>query len=698
MTMRCSALLCALVLSTGAQATTRTWPGAAPCNGTLEACFSASASGDTIVLATDTPIDESIGVNSAVNLVARTGFKPRFAAGRFIAFTPQEAGPWSLLVSGIAFDDGGIAVQMVDDGNVVLEDIAATSMQGTFPIQVGTFMPPSGTIAAQVTVRRCRLRVGTSTGIGIFVSAADGAQLDARVHDNTIEPIGQIAEPASSVGPTGINVRAFGAAAHSIDIQRNRVLPAPDGLSNPLARLATGIVVSTFASTGPSAIRVADNVTVLRPGANFANAGVLAILDGTSNDIRVINNTHVGGRNGIRVQRDNAAANVSGRIDNNLVTLASFVGIFILPRTLEPALGNANNLVFGNAIEEFTPGPGTLTVDPQLVSVARPRLSPASGVGFGSPAINAGDLGRRLSFGPGTLPALPALDNDGLRRVKSGTLDIGAYEFGDDAFLHNTTGFANTTALNDPRVNGSTMRTLLATRSGGRFASDTTPNPRPMSQRYNTGTQRWELLADDGFNINTGAGFTVFVPGTGIGSLTHVTNGTNVAGAFSQLPASPNNAIYLISASRGADSGGIADPHPLGASFQFGNWFAVNLDNAAMPLSSRFNVYWQEPSANAYVHTVEADNQPNALVSELDHPLLNGNRCAVLHVSSNATVSLNPHHVGVRYDSARQRWYVRNEDGAMLPINTQFFVVIDAANSETGCGDALFADGFETEQ
>jgi hypothetical protein len=673
------------------QATTRTWPGPAPCNTTLEACFNASAGNDTIVIATNTPIDESIGVAAAVSLVAGTGVKPRFAAGRILSFTPLEAGPWTLRVSSIAMDDGNLSIQMRDHGTVILEDIEARDVAGGFPIAVNTFTQSSGLLLANVIVRRCRLQVGGPTSIGIFVSAAEGAQLDAQITDNTIVPIGQIAEPTSGSGPTGINVRAFGAAAHRFDVQRNRVLPAPDNAS-PLARLAMGIVVSTIATSGSGSIRVADNVTVLRPGVSTQNAGVLASLSAASNDIRILNNTLVGGRNGVYVRREVDTANVVGRIDNNLVTLANFVGIFIFPRTLEPALGNASNLVFGNMLEDFAPGPGTVTTDPQLASVAQPRLTGAS------PARNAGDIGRRVSVGPGTLPTLPALDNDGLRRVKSTALDIGAFEFGDESILHNTTGFTNETTLNDPLINGNNALALLYTRSGGRTPGDTTPNPRPISQRYNTGPQRWSLLADDGFNINTGVGFSVFAPGSGNGLFTHTTAAANVSGQFSQLPGgSPNDAIYLISPTRGADFGGVANPHPIGASFQFGSWFVVNLDNAAMPLGSRFNVYWQVPSANAYVHTVDSGNQPNGQVSDLDHPLLNGNRCAVVHVSQNATVSINPHHVGVRYDSTRQRWYVRNEDNAALPLNTQFFVVVDAAASAAGCGDALFADGFETE-
>ena len=43
-----------------ASATTLTWPGSLGCTGTLQTCIEASGAGDTIEIATDTPVDESL--------------------------------------------------------------------------------------------------------------------------------------------------------------------------------------------------------------------------------------------------------------------------------------------------------------------------------------------------------------------------------------------------------------------------------------------------------------------------------------------------------------------------------------------------------------------------------------------------------------------------------------------------------------
>ena len=81
-----SGLAAALVcMPAVASAVTRTWPGAAPCNGTLQACVNAAANGDRIEIATAGPIDEFLTLaNRSLSLVAAAGFHPALAAGRGI--------------------------------------------------------------------------------------------------------------------------------------------------------------------------------------------------------------------------------------------------------------------------------------------------------------------------------------------------------------------------------------------------------------------------------------------------------------------------------------------------------------------------------------------------------------------------------------------------------------------------------------
>src|SRR5690606_14582850 len=71
-----------LLLVNPALAATRTWPGAAPCDATLQACIEASASGDIVLIASDIAINEDITLSQSLSLLAAPGRIARFAAGR----------------------------------------------------------------------------------------------------------------------------------------------------------------------------------------------------------------------------------------------------------------------------------------------------------------------------------------------------------------------------------------------------------------------------------------------------------------------------------------------------------------------------------------------------------------------------------------------------------------------------------------
>ena len=83
MLLRSAVTVMLLCMPALALAVTRTWPGAVPCNGTLQACLGTAADSDRIEIASDGPIDESLTLtNRSLSLVAAAGFHPAFAAGR----------------------------------------------------------------------------------------------------------------------------------------------------------------------------------------------------------------------------------------------------------------------------------------------------------------------------------------------------------------------------------------------------------------------------------------------------------------------------------------------------------------------------------------------------------------------------------------------------------------------------------------
>jgi len=71
------ALLILPLLAVPATAATLTWPGAAPCAGTLQACIDAAADGDRIEIATETPITSDIMLTDrSLTLTAADGYNP----------------------------------------------------------------------------------------------------------------------------------------------------------------------------------------------------------------------------------------------------------------------------------------------------------------------------------------------------------------------------------------------------------------------------------------------------------------------------------------------------------------------------------------------------------------------------------------------------------------------------------------------
>ena len=64
-----------------AAGTTLTYPGSAPCDTTLQACIDGAASGDTIEMVTDTPIDESPTISKSLILTAGPGHHPAIGGG-----------------------------------------------------------------------------------------------------------------------------------------------------------------------------------------------------------------------------------------------------------------------------------------------------------------------------------------------------------------------------------------------------------------------------------------------------------------------------------------------------------------------------------------------------------------------------------------------------------------------------------------
>src|SRR5262249_53106361 len=212
---------------------------------------------------------------------------------------------------------------------------------------------------------------------GIFV----GGNASGRIAENTI--VMHSSYGAIQVGNTD--------SSPSIDVIANRIS----------ATAGNGILFEQD-GLGTTTARILDNLVI---GQGKGTDGIL--LEDTSGTLTatVANNTVTDWTYGIITSAGGA---LSGLIANNIAS-GNTVGI-------SATLPNRSNLVFGNGDDVFTPGPGTVTKDPQFVDPAHGNYH----VKLGSPAIDAGD--------DGSLPADLMNDLDGNPRIQGGRVDIGAFE------------------------------------------------------------------------------------------------------------------------------------------------------------------------------------------------------------------------------------------------------------------------------
>jgi len=133
----------------------------------------------------------------------------------------------------------------------------------------------------------------------------------------------------------------------------------------------------------------------------------------------------------------------------------------------------------------------------------------------------------------------------------------------------------------------------------------------------------------------------------------------------------------------------------IGVWYDGSQWAVFDENQSLMPDGESFNVL-AEPAAGAdvFVHTTTKAN------TQGDHtfissPLTNGKPAAIMQVTQNwnpdgkSTGVYNPHPVGVRYYRAQRKWAIVNEDGAAIPRDAAFNVLV--AGSASGGGSVAVA-------
>lgn len=674
-----SAFAAAAIAATSlASATTLTWPGSSGCTGTLQACVEASGAGDTIEIATDTPVDENLSLGDrSLALTSAPYHHASLATGRSIdGTTSSSAGAVAVSISRLRLRDGHIGLWYNGSATATYDlrelDIAQSIGGPTANIRVAS---SSGTVNATVYHNHIGA-TPASLNDGLIELAATAATMNAYAAFNTLVR----ADAANSDGAAiFVDVTGLGgtAGAGYFAAFGNEVRGAFD---------RSGIFFSEglFSST-PSAFSARAYENAIVCGGGDLGQGVGFVASNGSIDVQAINNTVSGCDTGISalLWDGGATGAFTGPIWNNLLVASR--GLEFSP-SATAAVTNDYNLI--NAGSNFaTLGAHTITAPAQLSRSAPPRLA------AGSPAIDAAD-GTTLAFGL-VDNGFPIVDADGLRRVKLGGADIGAYEYGDVTFEHRAATantFGNVTVIDDASTNGNAGALLFPTRKSiyGIGANDL-----EFGVWYSATS--WTIYYENyTLSMDPGASWNVFVPAAGGGAFAHIGSAANTSGSSTTIDDATTNGYpdRIVLARHDWTRDGTYIDHPVGVSYAgsggSGRWSIGTLDQTTMPIGIGFDVYSQPPSPNAF--RIDAPTGSSGVA--IDHPLINGVGCADVHVTRvyDPAFPAQTADFDVSYYGAMGTWMIVSSEAFVGA--TAFNVVIDPAQIEA-CTDRIFADGFD---
>ena len=663
-----------VMTASAAHAVTRDWPGAAPCNGTLQACIDGSGAGDTVVIVTSTPVDEAITIqNKALTLRGSGQQDAVFAEYGSIFVAATDALNRSVNLEDLHFSNGGIR--------------AVSSGSGTLTLRVRRI----------VAFRDWQFPA-------IWANSSGDGGLDVLVENNDIFVQGDSSSPFPE-SMTAISLQGGSTVPPDFDIRFNRVRSVDSeqgaaiftGTSGGAGdiriignrvdgdRFNAGIMVQHGAGSGQLKANIVGNVVRHQFG-NVGAPGAVVIYASDGNvDALIYNNTLVDNRTALGVWgRADLGGQITGAVRGNLVAYNEG-GIIIDADFDSPGMvANSHNLDYGNDYNEYTPGAGTVH--------QAPRLRPD---GFrildDSPAV---DAGVNISGDLGLL-GIPNVDVDGQPRFNGVDFDIGAFETGSRAqWLHedSSTNVADhVSTVNWPQIDGdSVARTLF------------TPNYNPPGGAgiYNNhftgiyyGSGLWRVFNQDFADMPQGAAFNLFYPDQSK-VFTHTVTAGNQAG-FTTVLDNP-----LVNGKGGKVI--IASPYwtstyfdaPYSVAYLGPQWLIINEDSAAVPLSARFFIYAQDPSQAGFRTFTEA-SAISGNTFYLDHPLLNGKSCAQLQVTQGKGSEVLTTPFGVWYNNLKQRWALFRQDGSTMPSGAEFHVWFDPQQVERCSSGELFRDGFE---
>jgi hypothetical protein len=384
----------------------RSWPTSGePCEDVadLEKCLRTGVAPGAIV-----EIDADV-VPSQTVVVDAKSFTLRPAPGR----APVFQDPFTLVAAcgdqdvSVGIEDlsfEGASLRAIQAGAGVL-DVTVRGNEIQVPAALGAGIqvsstntnPPYGPVRFLVEDNDIDVDVEPNvTASAIVVSGFQADGNTGAIRNNRIHQIGGSASRVIGVGNADVTLE--------VDIVGNQISGA--GYNMGISLQQTGAAASTRAL-------IANNTVSGQVDFAGAPSAISLITGDGSAELGVVGNTLAFNENGLLMGAEpEPGATASAVVANNIFASNVEDGIDVLDFAGE--LTNEFNLVFGNGSNTFTPGPGTLFVDPLFVAMDDLSLQ------AGSPARNAGSNAW--------VPIEVVEDVAGNPRIVDGVVDIGAYE------------------------------------------------------------------------------------------------------------------------------------------------------------------------------------------------------------------------------------------------------------------------------
>lgn len=729
----------ALAASTPAPALV-SYPGAAPCDGTLQACIEGVAAGETIEIVTATPILENLAIGKSLTL--------RSAAGVAGTLLTEDPGQGTMVLSDAA---GAVAVRLADlrlvrttVGILGLADGSHFEVVGCrFIDDGGDDYALDARLGAELSllVERNRFEWTGPTMLlrtsGLDETDVVGVVVRANsMTSNTSDPI---------LGPSasGVSVEVLGRAALELRFDSNLMvdLAAGDGSPAGLAvRQTFGDVLPTFPSPPVDAEILNNTLHDLSGGPALEIAGIPGGPIGSPpGSLAAFVYNNILSRNSAEsIRVTEPLANVLFLNDYNDL-FANGAPPVVAGGSLGPSTFDLDPLFFDEAggdlrLSELSPlvdlGIDLVPLDPPFSPVTVGPIDVTGGPRVTGAAV---DLGAFETFAGSESPvAIPTLDRLGLLslalllaaaawrlRRRSGRTPLArasrtilalavalapAAASAQTGFVHVATSgntFLHVTQIDHPSVNGNPSARLIVT---PHWNPDSAPigvdNPHPIGVFY--GSNRWNILNEDLATLPLGAGFNVLVAPPSRSFVHEATSGNTTTSSTLlvgyQLIPLVATTRFLVTHNRTPDgqANGPLVEQPFRSRFFFSGadprWSIELPIGETLPLGSEFNVY--NPAEESAFHTLLHFTRPSNVdgeITELTHPALDGNPDALLWVYERIPFGPdepNDHPIAVAYDVFDQVWVILNTDAAPYDENVRYVVgFLDE--------DLVFADGFE---